>query len=67
MEITCPNNPLHNEFAVAAHVVQDWKVDRNGDYIETLEDCTDVTHRPDSQDYYTCCICGAEAIVRPAF
>jgi len=58
----CPNNPAHKRFHANAHIVQDWVVDEGGNYIETLHDCSEVTHEPDSEDIWTCAECGAEAI-----
>ena len=47
MYIRCPNNPDHKEFAISAHIVQLWKVDQRGDYLDVLEDCLDVSCYPD--------------------
>ena len=47
-------------FYVTAHVVQDWKVDANGDYIETMEDCIEVAHFPDDMDIWSCANCDYE-------
>lgn len=44
-------------FYVSAHVVQDWKVDRNGNWIETTDDCIEVTHYPDDMDIWGCAGC----------
>ena len=41
------------EFYVTAHVVQDWIVDCNGDYIKTTEDCVEVAHYPKDDDIWT--------------
>ena len=49
------------EFYVTAHVVQDWIVDCNGDYIKTTEDCVEVAHYPKDDDIWTCNKCGYEA------
>lgn len=58
----CPNNPNHKRFAVVAHVTQEWVVDNKGVFQECTEDCIDITHYPDSEDYWECMECGAEAI-----
>ena len=44
-------------------ITHDWKVDENGNFIEVVEECCDVTHGPDGDNYWTCDICGANAIV----
>ena len=47
----------HKTFYVTAHVVQDWKVDENGTYLETMDDCIEVTHYPDDIDIWSCANC----------
>ena len=49
-------------FYVTAHVVQDWKVDKDGEYIETVEDCVEVAHFPDDMDIWSCANCDYEDI-----
>lgn len=44
-------------FEVTVHVTQDWKVDCYGTFLETLNECVEVTHGPDDDDIWTCCIC----------
>ena len=48
-------------FYVTAHVVQDWKVDASGEFMEVMEDCVEVTHYPDDWDMWTCTQCLYEA------
>ena len=64
MKIKCPANPNHDEFVVSVRVAQDWKVDGNGNFLECINDCTDVYQYPNSNDYYTCSICGETAVVK---
>ena len=45
-------------FYVSAHVVQDWKVDCHGTFIEAYDECSEVTHRPDNNDTWECANCG---------
>lgn len=45
------------EFHVTAHVVQEWLVDCNGDYIDTFDDCVEVTHYPKDDDIWVCNEC----------
>ena len=47
----------HDRFYVSPHVVQDWIVDGHGNWLETVEDCTEVIHKPDSDDIWTCVGC----------
>ena len=47
-------------FYVTAHVIQDWKVGSDGEFIDVVEDCVDVTHFPDDYDIWSCTKCGYE-------
>lgn len=53
----CGNTVFH----VTAHVTQTWEVDEDGDFIRSISNCDDVTHRPDDQDIWTCAKCGHDA------
>lgn len=46
------------EFIVTAHVTQTWRVDGDGDFLNAVSECDEVTHRPDSDDVWTCAACG---------
>ena len=59
----CPKCGAEN-FEVTAHVTQDWKVDGYGNFLESLEDCVEVTHYPDDEDMWTCANCGHYAAGR---
>lgn len=48
-------------FCVTAHVVQGWKVDEYGEFIETIDDCVEVAHFPDDDDLWECIVCGHNA------
>lgn len=63
MKITCPKNPKHRTFNVTAHVAQEWKVSDDGSFLKLINNCTDVVHRPDAADLYSCSVCGEEAKV----
>lgn len=62
MKAICPKNKEHDEFITTAHVMQDWKVDSNGDFLEVINDCLQVSSKPDRDNIWQCAICGAEAI-----
>lgn len=47
-------------FYVTAHVVQDWKVDKYGNFIETVDDCVCVSHFPEDNDIWSCANCDYE-------
>jgi len=63
MEAKCPNNIQHKEFVTTAYEMHGWKVDKNGNYIETKEECVQVVSGPQKENIWTCSICGAEAIL----
>lgn len=45
------------QFIVSAHVVEDWLVDENGNWIETICSGNEVSHRPDDGDLWVCSWC----------
>lgn len=53
----CPRCGNTKEFYVSAHVVQDWKVDNNGNFIKSVNDCVEVTHFPNNEDVWECANC----------
>ena len=59
----CPNNPDHKEFITTAHVMDEWLVDENGDFLDTLRNLETV-HGPDPQNIWTCNECGARAVIK---
>ena len=61
MNMICPKCG-GNEFITTAHVMQDWKVDASGNYLETINGCVQVDRNPDPDNIWTCCRCGSEAI-----
>lgn len=50
-----------DEFIVTSHVVQEWKVDGEGNFIECTDDCVEVTHSSDNDDVWSCANCGHNA------
>lgn len=62
MTATCPNNPDHDEFLTTAHVMDEWLVDRHGDFIDTKENLETI-HGPNSDNIWTCAECGTAAVV----
>lgn len=59
--VRCPNNGGHTRFSTTAHIVQVWKVDEEGTYLDVLQDL-EVTHDVDLGNTWTCLACGAEAV-----
>lgn len=51
------------EFITTAHVAQDWKVDENGNFIELVQDATDIIAEPNDDNIWTCVSCGSEAVI----
>lgn len=62
MKAICPNDPNHTEFETTAHVMELWKVDSEGNFIETLE-TLQTDHEPSPDNDWACAICGATAKV----
>ena len=63
MKAVCPNNEEHKAFHTVAHVVQDWKVDEKGNWLETIDESLETSSPPNKDNTWTCAICGEEAIV----
>ena len=61
-EHVCPNMCDAN-FITTAHVMQDWEVNSYGDYVKTINDCLQVTHKPDDDNIWSCSKCSAEAVI----
>lgn len=59
----CPDNPDHDRFIATAHVVEDWIVDREGNWMDTNA-CTDTLRSPSTEDVWTCAECYAEAVFK---
>ncbi len=47
----------YEEFYVIAHVTQDWLVNNNGNFLDVIDDCVEVTHFPDDMDIWECAKC----------
>jgi len=58
-KMICPNG-CNTGFIATAHVVQEWKVDSVGNFLETTDDCVEVTHKPDPDNIWNCTKCSAE-------
>ena len=54
--------PYDGTFETTADVVQGWRVDAYGEFIETTEECVDVLHRPEKENFF-CAVeeCGENA------
>jgi hypothetical protein len=62
MKLRCPKDATHKRFGTTAHVMQSWVVDEEGEYVETTNDCLEVTSPPDFvYNTVNCAICGADA------
>jgi succinate dehydrogenase/fumarate reductase-like Fe-S protein len=60
MKAVCPNNEKHNKFLASAHVVQTWEIDNEGNFLKEVS-TDETTHSPNTDDVWTCAICGEEA------
>ena len=65
MKHFCPNDPKHAQFHTFAHVMQEWLVDADGDYIETSDEELQISAWPDDGNIWNCATCGAEATTTP--
>jgi hypothetical protein len=63
MRAECPNNKEHKEFITTAHVMQEWKVDEEGRFIEVIDNALQVTHGVNKDNTWECAICKGIAIV----
>lgn len=69
LKITCPKNPKHQRFATTAHVMQEWVVDKDGEFVRVSDPCLQTDQGPEKGNSFTCVCkvkgeeCGAEAIV----
>ena len=61
LKITCPNNKSHKKFITNAHVVQEWLVNKKGEFDKVINDCVEVTHSPNRDNSFQCNICKVEA------
>ena len=61
--VVCPNGCAKKEFITVAHVMQDWKVDDCGNWIETTDESVQTTYAPHPDNIWTCtvCLCHATA------
>lgn len=62
IKAVCPKDGRHDLFVTTAHVVEEWIVDRNGNYID-LFDTLETVHGPAEGNIWACHICGTQAIV----
>ena len=63
MKAVCPKNPSHDRFITCAHVMQDWEVDPEGNWIRTVDEAVQTTHGPHPLNTWICSICGTDAKV----
>ena len=50
-----------NIFTSIAHVTQEWMLDGHGNFMESISNCIDVTHKPDDEDLWECLDCNYNA------
>ena len=56
----CPNR-CGDEFLTTAHVMQEWKVDGIGNFLEVSQSCLQITYKPHDDNIWSCVKCGANA------
>jgi hypothetical protein len=62
MRARCTKNPDHQRFATTAHVMEEWEVTSDGDFVSVIESLQ-IDHGPDPENEWTCLECGAKAEV----
>ncbi|RLD07547.1 MAG: hypothetical protein DRI65_04400 [Chloroflexota bacterium] len=62
IKVRCPKNNSHNQFITVAHVVEEWVVDKKGNWITTLGSL-ETSVPPNKDNGWACYFCGEEAIV----
>lgn len=58
----CPNCG-GTEFITVAHIMQDWKVDQDGNLLELVDPFLQCNFPPDDSNIWSCTKCGAEGVV----
>lgn len=58
MKANCSYDKEHKEFYTVAHVVQTWKVDEKGHFLEEVS-TDEVTHTPNIDNEWRCVVCGS--------
>lgn len=57
MKYRCPKCGAES-FEVTAIVKQAWRIDCNGTFLQSLDECLDVVHYPGDDDTWDCANCG---------
>jgi hypothetical protein len=58
----CPKKCKSKQFVTTAHVMEEWKVDEHGVFLEVITNL-ETTHGPNPANIWSCVGCGAQAIV----
>ena len=58
----CPNACKAN-FYTTAHIMQEWEVDAEGDFVKVAIDLLQVSHEPDFDNIWVCVNCGEQGIL----
>jgi len=59
----CPNGCNAN-FTTVAHIMQEWEVDTEGEFVKVTEECLQVSYPPRDDNIWTCVKCGAEGKIQ---
>ena len=51
------------EFYTTAHIMEEWLVDENGNFIAVSSNCIEIDAEPDDDNIWTCKNCGEEGII----
>ena len=50
-------------FYTTAHIMQEWRVDEDGNFLDVSEGCIDVDSEPDDDNSWFCATCGEEGVI----
>lgn len=64
LRAVCPASPAHAEFFSSARVVEMWRVDRDGNWLSTVEGQSETEERPHPGRAWECAECGSRAEFR---
>lgn len=65
MKAVCPKDDKHKEFYTVTHILQEWRVDEHGQFIDIARngEALETVHGPHKDNLWVCATCGCEAKV----
>ena len=62
MRVRCKKSLAHDHFITTAHVVEEWEVDDQADFISTST-TIETTHAPNEDNVFSCMACNSDCEV----